>query len=221
MLRLDADVVGRVGALEETLERFAASERTVLVGTQLVAKGHHFADVRLAACIDADLGLAVPDFRSEERAFALLVQLAGRAGREGSGGRVLIQTWEPEGRAVRLAARHAVDEFLDGELVRREALGYPPYRRLVRVLVTAAAPGASERVLADLARAAAPALPGDDLLGPAPLFRLRGRDRAHLLVKTASPRRVARVLGGLIAAGAAERRRLDATIVVDVDPQAL
>jgi primosomal protein N' (replication factor Y) len=221
VLRLDADVVARVGALEETLERFAASDRAVLVGTQLVAKGHHFADVRLAACIDADLGLAVPDFRSEERAFALLVQLAGRAGREGSGGRVLIQTWEPEGRAVRLAARHAVDEFLDGELARREVLGYPPFRRLVRVLVTAAAPGDAERVLAGLARQAAPRLPGDDLLGPAPLFRLRGRDRAHLLVKTASPRRVAHVLGGLIAAGAAERRRLDATIVVDVDPQAL
>ena len=93
--------------------------------------------MRLAAAIDADVGLAQPDFRAEERTFSLLVQLAGRAGREGSGGRVIVQSWEPESRVVRLAARHAVAEFLDGELARRELLGYPPFRRIVRVLVTA------------------------------------------------------------------------------------
>ena len=137
VLRLDADVTSRQGALEAVLDRFARSERAVLVGTQLVAKGHDFPDVRLAAAIDADVGLALADFRAEERTFSLLVQLAGRAGREGTGGRVLLQSWTPESRVVRLAARHAVDEFMDGEVARRATFGYPPHARLVRVLVAA------------------------------------------------------------------------------------
>ena len=86
MLRLDADSTSRQGALEAVLDRFARAERAVLVGTQLVAKGHDFPDVRLAAAIDADVGLAMADFRAEERTFSLLVQLAGRAGREGRAG---------------------------------------------------------------------------------------------------------------------------------------
>ena len=147
------------------LDRFAGSERAVLVGTQLVAKGHDFPDVRLAAAIDADVGLALADFRAEERTFSLLVQLAGRAGREGAGGRVLLQSWTPESRVVRLAARHAVDEFMDGEVARRATFGYPPHARLVRVLVAAPDVGAPERVLASLAAHARAALPGDEVLG--------------------------------------------------------
>jgi primosomal protein N' (replication factor Y) len=221
VLRLDADVTARRGALEATLEQFAAEERTVLVGTQLVAKGHHFPAVRLAAAIDADVGLAQPDFRAEERTFSLLVQLAGRAGREGTGGRVLIQSWAPESRVVRLAARHAVADFLNGELLRRELLGYPPYRRIVRVLVTAGTQPVAAALLDRLAAAAHPALDGDMLLGPAPLGRLRGRERAHVIVKTGRARRAAAVLGGLAAREAAALRKAGATIVVDVDPQSL
>ncbi len=221
VMRLDADVTARRGALEETLDRFGSTERAVLVGTQLVAKGHHFPGVRLAAAVDADVGLAQPDFRAEERTFALLVQLAGRAGREGTGGRVLIQSWSPESRVVRLAARHAVAAFLDGELTRRELLGYPPYRRIVRVQVTADSMAVANTVLHRLADAARPALGGDALLGPAPLGRLRGRERAHLIVKTGRARRAAAVLGGLAARDAAAMRRAGATIVVDVDPQSM
>ena len=95
---------------------------------------------RLAAAIDADQGLAWPDFRAEERTFALLTQLAGRSGRSGDPGGVIVQAWDPAARAVELASRHAVEEFLTGELERRELLGYPPFRHLVRVEVTA--PGA-------------------------------------------------------------------------------
>jgi primosomal protein N' (replication factor Y) len=221
VLRLDADVTVRRGALEETLERFAHTDRAVLVGTQLIAKGHHFPAVRLAAAIDADIGLAQPDFRAEERTFALLVQLAGRAGREGSGGRVLIQSWNPESRVVRLAARHAVAAFLDGELARREALRYPPYRRIVRIVVTAASRTTATGVLDRVVAAARPVLDGDDLLGPAPLGRLRGRERAHVIVKTGRARRAAAVLGAIAAHEAPGLRRLGATIVVDVDPQSM
>src|SRR5207237_8554649 len=119
----------------EALRRFAESDRAVLLGTQMVAKGHHFPGVELAAVVDADTGLALPDFRAEERTFQLLTQLAGRSGRDAPG-RVLVQTFQPAARAVSYAARHDVRGFLDGELDRRRALGYPPFRHLVRIVVS-------------------------------------------------------------------------------------
>ncbi len=219
VIRLDGDVAGRRGGVEEALAAFAASERAVLVGTQLVAKGHDFPDVRLAAVIDADLGLAMPDFRAEERSFSLLCQLAGRAGREGSGGRVILQTWDPSQRVVRLAARHAVDAFLDGELGRREALRYPPFSRLVRVVVDAPAADAPLALLDGLAAALERMLPDDDLLGPAPLIRLRDRHRAHLIVRTERAEHAARAVHALLADRHAMLRRADARVAVDVDPQ--
>src|SRR4029077_7187362 len=126
------------GEPEATLRAFRRANAAVLVGTQLVAKGHDMPGVSVAAVLDADLALSIPDFRAEERTFALLTQLAGRPGRPGDPrGRVLIQAWEPGQRVVELAARHAVEEFLDGELDRRGDLASPPFARLVRVLVTA------------------------------------------------------------------------------------
>ncbi len=221
VLRLDGDVTARVGALEEVLTTFASTDRAVLVGTQIVAKGHDFPDVRLAAVIDADLGLAIPDFRAEERSFALLAQLAGRAGREGSGGRVLLQTWDPAQRVVRLASRHAVDEFLDGELARREALRYPPFSRLVRVIVDAPVDDVPMAFLDGLAAALAVMLPDDDLLGPAPLIRLRDRYRAHLLLRTQRAEHAARAVHAVLADRHASLRAADARVVVDVDPQSV
>ncbi|HSK16461.1 MAG TPA: primosomal protein N', partial [Gaiellaceae bacterium] len=123
--RLDADAAGHPGKLAETLGRFAACERGVLLGTQMVAKGHHFAGVALAAVVDADTGLGLADFRAEERTFQLVTQLAGRSGRDAPG-RVLVQTHQPDARPIALAARHDVDEFLAGELERRRELDYPP-----------------------------------------------------------------------------------------------
>src|SRR5438094_175835 len=106
-IRLDADAVEKPGALAAALRRFAAADRVVLVGTQMVAKGHHFSGVALAAVVDADTGLGMPDFRAEERTFQLLTQLAGRSGRDAPG-RVLVQTFQPASRAIELAARHDV-----------------------------------------------------------------------------------------------------------------
>jgi primosomal protein N' (replication factor Y) len=219
VLRLDADATERKGSLEATLERFAAEPAAVLVGTQMVAKGHDFRDLRLAAAIDADQGLAWPDFRSEERTFALLAQLAGRSGRRGDPGSVVFQAWDPDQRVVRLAAEHAVEPFLRGELERRERLGYPPFRHLVRVEVAAGQPGAAMEALAALRAAAEPVLPGDELLGPAPLFRVRGRERAQLLVKTLRPARAGSTLAELVARQGRALRNADASAVVDVDPQ--
>jgi len=222
VLRLDADIAATHGEPEATLRRFRRSEAAVLVGTQLVAKGHDVPGVKLAAVIDADQALAVPDFRAEERAFALLTQLSGRPGRPGDPrGRVIVQAWEPELRVVVLAARHAVPEFLDGELERRRALGYPPYRRLVRVLAAGPAADVADGVADAVRRAVEPALAGDVLLGPAPLFRLRDRFRSHLLIKTEQPLRAAAVLRGVVRDLAPDLRRARATAVVDVDPQSL
>jgi primosomal protein N' (replication factor Y) len=215
-IRLDADAVSRPELLAASLERFAAAERAVLLGTQMVAKGHHFEGVELAAVVDADTGLALPDFRAEERTFQLLTQLAGRSGRDAPG-RVLIQTFQPDARPIALAARHDVGRFLAGELERRRELGYPPFRHLVRVVVAGPEAEAPMRALGEL-RAR---LDGADLLGPAPLLRLRGRYRAQLIAKTDRPRAVAGPAGRLLAAAAPAMRRAGLTAVVDVDPQAL
>jgi primosomal protein N' (replication factor Y) (superfamily II helicase) len=216
LIRLDADAVAKPEELAASLRRFAETDGAVLLGTQMVAKGHHFAGVELAAVIDADTGMALPDFRAEERTFQLITQLAGRSGRDAPG-RVIVQTYQPESRAVSHAARHDVARFLAGELERRRALGYPPYTHLVRVVVTGPEREPVERVLEELKRG----LPDADLLGPAPLLRLRGKHRAQLVAKTAGPRRLAAGAARLLAAAAPAMRRARLTAVVDVDPQSL
>jgi len=212
--RLDADTVERRG-VADTLRAFASTDRAVLVGTQMVAKGHHFAGVALAAVVDADTGLGLPDFRAEERTFQLLTQLAGRSGRDAPG-RVIVQTFQPDARAIELAARHDVRGFLAGELERRRELGYPPFRHLVRVVVAGPEPAAPLQVLTELKRG----LP-DEVLGPAPLLRLRGKFRAQLVSKTDRPRAVASAAARLLSAAAPAMRRDGLAAVVDVDPQSL
>ncbi|MBV8079910.1 MAG: primosomal protein N' [Actinobacteria bacterium] len=214
LFRLDADTAGKPEELTATLRRFAAAERAVLLGTQMVAKGHHFGGVELAAVVDADTALALPDFRAEERTFQLLTQLAGRSGRNAPG-RVLVQTFQPDARPVAYAARHDVVRFLDEELTRRRDLGYPPYGHIVSV-VAAARELAPALTLLDELR---PGFGDTTLLGPAPLLRIRGRHRAQLVAKTERPRAVAAQAARLLAAAAPAMRKAGVTAVVDVDPQ--
>lgn len=217
-IRLDADSARSPDALHASLARFASARAAVLVGTQMVAKGHHFPGVEIAAVVDADMGLAFPDFRAEERTFQLVTQLAGRSGRDAPG-RVLVQTFQPDATPLRYAARHDVAGFLAQELARREELRYPPFSHLVALLVSAPEMDPAIRALGELR--AALALPGVTLLGPAPLFRLRGRHRAQLLAKTCAPRAFARRAAALLAAAAPAMRRDGLSAVVDVDPQSL
>ena len=212
VIRLDADVDDP----REPLERFAAARRAVLVGTQMVAKGHHFEGVELAAVVDADTGLGLPDFRAEERTFQLLTQLAGRSGRDAPG-RVLVQTFQPDARPIVHAARHDVAGFLAEELERRRALGYPPFAHLVRIVVTGPEQSDTVRALEELKAG----LAEFELLGPAPLLRLRGRHRAQLVGKTDRPRALASRAAMLLAAAASPMRRAGLAAVVDVDPQSL
>jgi primosomal protein N' (replication factor Y) (superfamily II helicase) len=217
-IRLDADSVRRPGELTAALRRFSEADRAVLVGTQMVAKGHHFAGVALAAVVDADTGLGMPDFRAEERTFQLVTQLAGRSGRDAPG-RVLVQTFQPDARPIVHAARHDVQRFLTEELDRRRELGYPPFRHLIRVVASGPDGGVPMRLLSEVAAG----LAGEDadVLGPAPLLRLRGRHRAQLLAKTGGVRAVASRTARLLAAAAPAMRRAGVTAVVDVDPQGL
>jgi primosomal protein N' (replication factor Y) len=215
LIRLDADTAARPEELAGALRRFRETDRAVLLGTQMVAKGHHFAGVALAAVVDADTGLGLPDLRAEERTFQLVTQLAGRSGRDAPG-RVLVQTFQPDARPLALAARHDVPRFLADELERRRELGYPPFSHLVRVLVTSPSEASGLKLLEELKAG----LDGD-LLGPAPLFRLRGKYRAQLVAKTGEPRRLAARTARLLAAAAPAMRRAGVTAVVDVDPQSL
>jgi primosomal protein N' (replication factor Y) (superfamily II helicase) len=213
-IRLDADAIEKPAELRRALERFVRADRAVLLGTQMVAKGHHFPGVELAAVVDADTGLGFPDFRAEERTFQLLTQLAGRSGRDAPG-RVLVQTFQPDARAVVYAARHDVEGFLESELARRRDLGYPPFRHLVRIVVSGPALADASQALEELKAG----LPGHELLGPAPLLRLRNRYRVQLVGKTDSPRALAMRAAALLAAAAPAMRRAGLAAVVDVDPQ--
>ena len=215
-IRLDADTAARPGALQEALERFGATRSAVLIGTQMVAKGHHFPGVEVAAVVDADAGLAFPDFRSEERTFQLVTQLAGRSGRDAPG-RVIIQTFQPDATPFAFAVRHDVAGYLAHELARREELSYPPFSHLVALVVSGPDPGDVNRALTELRGALDTA--SARLLGPAPLVRLRGRHRAQLLAKTDSPRAFASRAAAVLASAAPAMRRDGLSAVVDVDPQ--
>jgi primosomal protein N' (replication factor Y) (superfamily II helicase) len=216
VFRLDADTAGGGGAAA-ALERFDAADAGVLVGTQMVAKGHDFPDVTLGVVLDADSTLRFPDFRSEERTFALVAQLAGRSGRGRRGGRVVVQALDPEAPVLALAAAHDADGFLDVELTRREALSYPPYGSLIRVVCSSEKPelatAAGEAVLARIRAAGVPAL------GPAPLFRLKGRERVQLVVKARDRAAAIVAVREAVEATAADRARGAVSYAVDVDPQ--
>ena len=212
IVRVDADVRGSV---HDRLQRFADAPAGVLVGTQTVAKGHDFPDVGLALVIDADATLRFPDFRAEERTFALLCQLAGRAGRGGHG-RVLVQTMDPDARAFREASRHDSDAFLETELERRRALGYPPFAHLIRIVCASPREGAAQRAATAIAgRLDARA---GTVLGPAPLFRLRGRERCQILCKMSDRATAAAAVGEAVRVVAASPDGRHVTFSVDVDP---
>jgi primosomal protein N' (replication factor Y) (superfamily II helicase) len=215
---------GGAGAL---LRRFQDADCGVLIGTQMVAKGHDFPDVALGVVLDADAALRFPDFRAEERTFALIAQLAGRAGRGGHG-RVLVQTIAPDARAIVHAARHDSKGFLAGELQRRRALCYPPFSHLVRIVCSAVAAEHARAGALALRQALSAHLGGLDpgsggaqavVLGPAALFRLRGRERQAIVIKAAERTRAVHAIGQAVQQVADQRQHTHVNFSVDVDPQ--
>ena len=182
----------------------------------MVAKGHDFADVTLGVVLDADSTLRFPDFRAEERTFALIAQLAGRAGRGPRGGRVLVQTRAPNAPSIVAAARHDSDGFLAGELERRRALRYPPFADLIRVVTSALAAPPARAASAAIAEAID--VPRTELLGPAPLFRLRDRERYQLVLKTTARADAIAATGAAVEAAARDKTFREVNFSVDVDP---
>jgi primosomal protein N' (replication factor Y) len=220
VFRLDSDSAAAPGGHVEILRRFEQAPAGVLVGTQMVAKGHDFPDVVLSVVLDADATLRFPDFRAEERTFALVAQLAGRSGRGARGGRVMIQTLAPDAAAIRHAASHDAEGFLAGELERRRALRYPPFSHLIRLEFTSGDAERADAVASRARQALEPGLPaGTDLLGPAPRFRVRARHRRQLLLKAEHRDEAVAAVRDAVAALATRRELEGVSVSVDVDPQ--
>ncbi len=223
-IRMDSDTTKARRAHEEKLEAFRSGRADILIGTQMVAKGLDFPNVTTVGVVNADVALHLPDFRSRERTFQLLAQVAGRTGRGPAGGRVVIQTFMPQEPSIRAAAGHDYAAFARHELPHRRRYGYPPFGRLARIVCR----GRDLTRVEQHARALAVALRrlgeelenGSQVLGPAPapVARIRGRHRQHLLLKCPDARsvqdllrRAAPLLGGPAGVKA----------VVDVDPISL
>jgi primosomal protein N' (replication factor Y) len=222
VLRLDHDTTTRKSAHAEILQRFGRGEAEILLGTQMVAKGLHFPGVTLVGVVNADAGLHFPDLRAHERAFQLLTQVAGRSGRTGPG-RVILQSYDPQHRVLQRVLEHDVEGFLAEELEQRRLLGYPPFRRLSAVLVSAEDEGVLEGTLEQLGRELRRLLGGSglEILGPAraALPRIKRRFRGQLLLKGGLSEAGKESLLGLMERLQSQgpgRAKLD--LALDVDP---
>jgi len=219
--RIDTDAVKKKKVLRQALADFREGRTHVLVGTQMVAKGLNFPGVKLVGIVNADTGFQMPDFRAAERTFSLLVQVSGRAGRSIPDGKVLIQTWRPGAAAIMMAREGRLEDFYSGELDVRRQLGFPPFSRLVRLVVRGRNRQKVMEACAALTRTVSDHLAGaGEVLGPveAPLARISGNYRYHCIVRTT---RFSEAHARVSAALEEHRPPTGVYIEVDVDPQAL
>jgi primosomal protein N' (replication factor Y) (superfamily II helicase) len=222
--RMDRDTMTRKGAQRALLSAWEAGKIDVLIGTQMITKGHDIPGVTLVGVLLADLSLNFPDFRSAERTFQLLTQVAGRAGRGDRAGRVIVQTLQPDHFSLRHAAQHDFAGFAEIELGHRRELGYPPFSRLVLIRAEGEQLAAVERIaraIGEQLRAA-----GDrrlSVLGPAPapIERLRGRHRWQVLCRASSGALLRRHVGAVREHLRGAARAAAVRVIVDVDPQSM
>ena len=220
VLRWDRDTASGKGAHSRMLDAFLDGKADVLVGTQMIAKGLDLPMVSLVGVIAADTGLHMPDFRSGERAFQLLTQVAGRAGRRSAGAQVIIQTYNPEHYALQAAQEHDFKAFFTQEIAYRREMGYPPFSRLVRFVYASTSEAGCQREAESLAARILALietrhLEGWGLVGPAPAFfqRARGRWRWHLILRAPEAQAESRAVGAFLDALGPLRGW-----IVDVDP---
>jgi len=220
VVRLDTDAVRKKGVLETTLRDFRDGSIDVLLGTQMVAKGLNAPGVKLAGVLLADTSLNLPDFRSAERTFALILQVAGRSGRFVPDGEVIVQTFRPDAPAIRLAAENRIDEFYDYEIEQRRLLGFPPFSRLFRVVVR----GKDEKKIRDYSEALAASLAGGgeywEVLGPAecPIGRISSHYRRHIILRSSRFDHTHNALGNALSALPVPH---GVRLEVDIDPVSL
>ncbi|MGD1072517.1 MAG: primosomal protein N' [Bryobacteraceae bacterium] len=220
--RLDRDTVTGKRQFEDILNNFRERNFDILVGTQMIAKGHDIPNVTLVGVVSADVGLGMPDFRAAERTFPLLTQVAGRAGRGDLPGVVYMQTINPDHYAVQLAARQDYDVFFDKELQFRRFMKYPPFSAMANVLVRAAKREDALRMSAELGNQLMPAPDNMRIMGPAeaPVPRLKAEFRYQLLIKSGSRKALNALLKR--AQEYARAQKWGATaLVIDVDPLTL
>jgi primosomal protein N' (replication factor Y) len=218
VLTLSSDLAGGVERLRAELEAVAKGEIDIVIGTQLVAKGHHFPGLALVGVIDADLGLGWGDPRAAERTFQLLHQVVGRAGRAAAAGRGLLQTHQPEHPVMAALIAGDRDAFYDREIAAREEAGLPPFGRLASLIVSAA-DGPSAQGHAQRLAATAPQADDVRVLGPAeaPLALVRGRHRMRLLAKSRRGFDLSAYVREWLAA--APKPKGSVRVAVDIDPQ--
>ena len=216
--RVDRDSVRRKGVLVSLLSRFEGGELDILVGTQMIAKGHDFPRVTLVGVVSADVGLGLADFRAAERTFQLLTQVAGRAGRGERTGEAIVQTIYPEHYSIQLACRQDYRAFFDREIAYRRGMRYPPMVALINTIVRGRTFEEAMQTATEIVRRIEPAIAaaGLTVLGPAPapLVRLRGEHRVQFLLKGTRRADMRRALQAALAEMPQVRRR----VTVDVDP---
>lgn len=224
VLRIDRESVDRKGALEAALAKIAAHEVDIVIGTQIIAKGHDFPNIALVGVVNADSSFHLPDFRASEKSFQLFTQMAGRAGRGDKPGKVVIQTYNPRHASIVHATQHDFRSFAEEELRFRHEFHYPPFARMARLLITASSPLDAERGAENVFRALSQAevSPKVELMGPAPavLSKVQNRYRWNLLLKCPQ----AQPLHTLIDLASSQAENLlpkRATLQVDVDPVSL
>ena len=216
--RVDRDSVRRKGVLVSLLSRFEGGELDILVGTQMIAKGHDFPRVTLVGVVSADVGLGLADFRAAERTFQLLTQVAGRAGRGERIGEAIVQTIYPEHYSIQLACRQDYRAFFEREIAYRRGMRYPPMVALINTIVRGRTFEEAMQTATEIVRRIEPAIAaaGLTVLGPAPapLVRLRGEHRVQFLLKGTRRAEMRRALQAVLAEMPQVRRR----VTVDVDP---
>jgi primosomal protein N' (replication factor Y) len=217
--RVDRDTVRKRGALAGLLSRFAAGAIDVLVGTQMIAKGHDFPRVTLVGVISADVGLGLADFRAAERTFQLLTQVAGRAGRGDISGEAIVQTLYPRHYSIQHACRQDYASFYAEEIAFRRAMRYPPAVALVNTIVKARTREGAMQDARELVTALTATPASYRVLGPAqaPLSRLKGEHRAQFFIKGTNRPTMRRALLAVLASRPELRRRT----IVDVDPMSV
>ena len=219
--RMDADSMTRKEAYRETLRSFRTGKIDILVGTQMIAKGLHFPNVTLVGIINADLALHLPDFRAGERTFQLLTQVAGRAGRGETPGEVFVQTYTPFSPSIQFARHHDFAGYFQQELEFRERCDFPPFKHAILITVRSAHEGRAKLSAETLKRRLKEALPEEFILGdstPAPLEKLQGQFRFHILLRGEAIMRLSRLVRNTLDKLPFPE---DVTVTVDVDPYQL